>query len=99
MSMTSLQPFAVRVASRGSVTEVAPSVLTARILNESYIWWGIKRAKNLLIKIEFDVVGVARTVICMSCSLLGSNATQVCDVLICACIEWSYVVNGIYVHI
>ena len=85
--MTSLQPFAVRVASRGSVTEVAPSVLTVRIPNKSLIWSGIKRDKNLIkfLKKRFDVVGASRTVVCVSCSLLGSNATQVCDVLICTC--------------
>ena len=85
MSMKSLQPFAVRVASRGSVTEVAPSVLTVRVPNKSLIWSGIKRDKYFLIKIwkmQFDVFRVTRTVICMNCSLLGSKATQVCDVLI-----------------
>ena len=87
MSMTSLQPFAVRVASKGYVTEVAPSVLTVRISNKSSIWSGMKRDKNFITiwKKQFDVVGVSRTVIYINGSLLASNATQVCNVLVCTC--------------
>ena len=87
MSMTSLQPFAVRVASKGYVTEVAPSVLTVRISNKSSIWSGMKRDKNVIKiwKKQFDVVGVSRTVIYINGSLLASNATQVCNVLVCTC--------------
>ena len=85
-----LQRFSIVFSAYWLVTQqiqLMRTPFTVSISNKSSIWSGMKRDKNVITiwKKQFDVVGVSRTVIYINGSLLASNATQVCNVLVCTC--------------